>query len=48
MNPLLEDTPEIINKDPYVEGWLIKIKVQDSSEIDTLLDHSQYQKMIEA
>jgi glycine cleavage system H protein len=48
VNPLLEDTPEIINKDPFGEGWLIKIKIQDSSEIDTLLDHSQYQKMIEA
>jgi len=47
VNPLLEDTPEIINKDPFGEGWLIIIKIQDSSEIDTLLDHSQYQKMIE-
>ena len=41
-NTMLEDNPEIINKDPYGDGWIIKINIKDKSEIDNLLTHSQY------
>ncbi|MEA2042510.1 MAG: glycine cleavage system protein GcvH [Bacteroidota bacterium] len=42
INPVLEDTPEVINSDPYGDGWIIKIKASDSSELDTLLDSVAY------
>jgi len=48
VNPKLEDSPEIVNKDPYGEGWLIKVKLSDKSEIDDLLDASKYKEIIEA
>jgi len=48
VNPKLEDSPEIVNKDPYGEGWLIKVKLSDSSEVDDLLDASKYKEIIEA
>ncbi len=44
-DPLL-DTPEIINEDPYGEGWMIRIKVSDPTELKELLDAKAYQKMI--
>ena len=47
-NESLEDTPELINKDPYNEGWIIKIKISDASEIDNLLSPTQYKEVIEA
>src|SRR6056297_2994931 len=34
VNSKLEDSPEIVNKDPYGEGWLIKVKLSDKSELD--------------
>lgn len=48
VNPKLEDTPEVVNKDPYGEGWFIKIKVTDPSEMDDLLDDKEYKKLLEA
>ena len=48
VNPKLEDSPEIVNKDPYGEGWLIKVKLSDKSEIDDLLEASKYKEIIEA
>ena len=36
-NPAIEETPDIVNKDPYGKGWLVKIKITDKSEIDDLL-----------
>ena len=47
-NTALEDSPELVNKDPYQEGWLIKISVDDVSELDTLLNATDYQAMLEA
>lgn len=47
-NELLEDTPEKVNTDPYGEGWMIKIKLSDSSEIETLLDAEGYKEIIGA
>ena len=42
VNSELENTPEKVNKDPYGEGWMIKVKMSDLSELDNLLDHEQY------
>ncbi len=47
VNPKLESNPEIVNKDPYGEGWLIKMKIKDLSEIDELLISEDYKAMIE-
>ena len=46
INPKIEDEPELINKDPYGEGWLIKISIADSSELDELLTPEQYHDLI--
>ncbi len=48
LNEKLEDEPELINKDPYNNGWIIKIKVTDPAEIDELLDAGAYKKLIES
>jgi glycine cleavage system H protein len=42
VNPALEANPEIVNKDPYGEGWLIKIKLSDPSELDALMSAEDY------
>jgi glycine cleavage system H protein len=42
-NGALEDSPEIVNKDPYGDGWLFKMKPADDSEIDGLMDAAAYQ-----
>ena len=47
-NTALEEDPEKVNKDPYGEGWMIKIKYSETSELDTLLNHEQYRELIEA
>ena len=46
INHTLSDQPEVINKDPYGEGWLVKIKVSNKSEISKLLDKSKYEELI--
>ncbi len=48
VNPALEETPEVVNKDPYGDGWLIKIKIADTSELDELLDPAAYKNLLEA
>jgi glycine cleavage system H protein len=48
MNPALENTPEEVNKDPYGEGWMIRISVKDPSELDDLMDAEAYKNMINA
>ncbi len=45
-NEKLEDEPEIVNKDPYGEGWIIKIKVDNESELDGLLSADAYKALI--
>lgn len=47
-NTSLEDSPELINKDPYGEGWMIKIKISDPAQLDELMDATAYQAMLEA
>jgi glycine cleavage system H protein len=46
VNHDLDDHPEIVNQDPYGEGWMIRIRVADPDEIDQLLDSSEYQAHI--
>lgn len=48
VNSALADQPELVNKDPYNAGWMIKIKITDPSEVDELLSAEDYQKMLEA
>ena len=45
-NEKLEDEPELINTDPYGEGWVIKIAISDIAELDELLDSSAYQELV--
>ncbi|MBN1155116.1 glycine cleavage system protein GcvH [candidate division KSB1 bacterium] len=45
-NPLLSDKPELINQDPFGEGWMIKIKYSDKSELDALLTADEYKNKI--
>ena len=45
-NKKLEDEPELINSDPYGEGWIIKIAISDVTELDELLDASEYKELV--
>lgn len=45
-NEALQDSPELINADPYGAGWLLEIKLADSSAVETLLDAAAYQGML--
>ena len=46
INSALDSNPELINSDPYNDGWIVKIKIEDSSEIDGLLDLDSYNELI--
>ena len=46
MNEALGDEAELVNKDPYDKGWLVKIRMSDSAELDELLSADQYSAMI--
>lgn len=48
MNPAIESNPETVNKDPYGEGWMIKVKLTDASEAGSLLSADDYKKLIGA
>jgi|SRR5690554_194951 len=45
-NEELESSPELINSDPYGEGWIIKVKASDISELDGLMSAAEYKEMI--
>ena len=47
-NEALEDEPELINKDPYGKGWIIKVKMNNMDDLADLLDAKSYQKNIKA
>jgi glycine cleavage system H protein len=47
-NELLAEKPEKVNKDPYGDGWIIKIKVTDLSQVDELLDATRYKELVGA
>ena len=48
VNPSLEDKPELVNDDPYGEGWIIKIDITDESQLDSLLSASDYKNLIDS
>ena len=48
VNEALEATPEQVNDDPYGAGWILKLKVTDTAEVDTLLDATAYTALTEA
>ncbi len=45
-NEALEDAPESVNDDPYGDGWMVKIKIADASELDGLMDTAAYEAML--
>jgi glycine cleavage system H protein len=45
-NEALEDAPEQVNEDPYGSGWMVKVRCEDLSEIESLLDASEYKTLI--
>ncbi|HDI51158.1 glycine cleavage system protein GcvH [candidate division KSB1 bacterium] len=47
VNNLLEENPQLINQDPYGDGWLIKVKIFDLSELDNLLSPKEYRRLLE-
>ncbi len=47
-NEELESTPDVVNKDPYGEGWIIKMKLSDASETNELLTPAQYKELVGA
>jgi len=46
VNERLDDEPELINLDPYGDGWIIKILISDISDLDTLLDADSYKELV--
>ncbi|NOZ74426.1 MAG: glycine cleavage system protein GcvH [FCB group bacterium] len=46
VNDALEDQPEKVNQDPYGDGWLVKIKLSNSSELEELISAAAYEKLI--
>ena len=47
INERLEDTPELVNEDPYGDGWMFQIRVSDKSEIEDMLSAEDYQAQID-
>ena len=46
VNEALADTPEIVNKEPYGDGWMIKIRLEDESELNGLLSPDRYEQIV--
>lgn len=46
VNPTLEGQPELVNNDPYGEGWMVKVKVSNPSDLDSLMSAEDYQKLV--
>ena len=45
VNPALDKQPELVNTDPYGEGWMVKISLQDAADVDALLSADSYQSL---
>ena len=48
INPLLDEAPEKVNTDPYGEGWMIRMKISDTSELEDLLSAGDYKELVGA
>jgi len=46
VNPAIEATPDVVNKDPYGNGWMVKIKITDASELSGLLSAENYKALL--
>ena len=46
LNEAEEDQPDLVNSDPYGEGWIVKIEISDTSELESLLSSEQYKELI--
>lgn len=46
VNTELETAPELVNDDPYGDGWMVEIEVEDESEVEDLLEASEYKEMV--
>jgi glycine cleavage system H protein len=47
VNEAMSDSPELVNEDPYGEGWLVRVKLSNPAEVDELLDVAAYRKLLE-
>ena len=47
VNPALEDQPELVNQDPYGEGWIVKVSVVSPAEVNDLMDAAAYQALVQ-
>jgi len=46
INPLLEKQPELVNNDPYGDGWMIKLSVNDPADVEKLMDAAAYEQLV--
>lgn len=46
LNPALEETPDVVNKDPYGKGWMVKIRITNPSEVNDLLSAEKYSALL--
>lgn len=46
VNEELEDAPELVNQEPYAKGWMIKVSIKDTAELNDLLDAAAYEALI--
>jgi glycine cleavage system H protein len=46
INEDLAESPEVVNEDPYGDGWLIKVRISDLGDLDDLMDNEEYEQMI--
>jgi len=46
VNPKLNTNPELVNNDPYGEGWMAKVKLSNASDVETLMDAQAYQNLV--
>jgi glycine cleavage system H protein len=46
-NPALDDTPELVNSDPYGEGWMFVVEMNDPGEVESMLDAAAYRRLVE-
>ena len=46
VNEDLPESPEVVNEDPYGDGWLVKVQMNDPTDLDDLMDNNEYEEMI--
>lgn len=46
LNPALANAPELVNNDPYGEGWMVKMKITNTADLETLLDAKAYEQLV--